>query len=331
MPEELLHQPSLSPRRNLWRWLFGVVLLASVIFVFTHLNEGRRFAYEAAALEPLWLAFAFTVQIGTFVADTELWERVLQRGGHRRPFFQLFRFSFAKFFVDQFVPTGGVSGTILILRSLERTGVDRGTTVATLVVRMVTYYLAYGAALAASMWMAWTRAHPPRLLLAVGVVVSIAFLAFPVVVLVLVRNPDKGLPRLLQKPRWLRRFRPGIRMAAEATPALSRDISLLVACSALQLVIFLFDGLTLWAMVLAVGVDAPFSSIFAAFMLGALAGSLLAVPGGIGTIEAGTVAGLGLLGVPLGASITATFLYRGFTFWLPLIPGLIAARKESWR
>lgn len=316
---------------HLWRWAFGIVMLAAVIFVFTHIEEGRRFAYEAAALEPLWLSLAITLQVGTFVADTELWERVLERGGHRRPFFLLFRFSLAKFFVDQFVPTGGVSGTILVMRSLEKTGVDRGTSVATLVVRMVSYYAAYGISLAAALAWVWGKvplALPLRLL---GVLLSFVFLAFPVVVLVFVRHPDRGLPRLLQRPRFLRRFRPGIRLVAEATPRLSKDIPLLVSSTLLQLSIFLADGLTLWSMVMALGVDAPLPSVFAAFMLGFLAGSIFTVPGGIGTVEAGTVAGLGLMGVPIGVAITATFLYRGFTFWIPLIPGLFAARKESWR
>lgn len=311
--------------------MFGLVLLAAVIFLFTHIDEGRRFAYEAAALEPQWLLFAISIQAGTFVADTELWERVLDRGGHRRPFFQLLRFSFAKFFVDQFLPTGGVSGTILVMRSLERTGVDRGTSMATLVVRMVTYYLAYGLSLAVAMWLVWGRTSLPLPLLVLGILLSVLFLTFPVLVLVFVRNPDKGLPLLLQRPKFLRRYRPTIRMAAEATPRLARDVPLLLACTGLQLSIFLFDGLTLWAMVHALGVEAPLSAVFTAFMVGFLAGSVFAVPGGIGTVEAGTVAGLGLLGVPLGVSLTATFLYRGFTFWLPLVPGLFAARKESWR
>lgn len=318
-------------RHNLWRWLFGLIMLAAVIFLFTHAEEGRRFAYEAAAIEPLWLILAVTLQIGTFAADTELWERVLDRGGHRRPFFLLFRFSLAKYFVDQFLPTGGVSGTILVMRSLEKTGVDRGTSVATLVVRLVSYYLAYGIALAAAMAWVWGRISVPLPIRLLGILLSVVFLLVPVLALLLVRNPDRGLPHLLQRPKILRRFRPSIRMVAEATPRLARDVGLLASSTALQLTIFLFDGLTLWTMVLALGVDAPFPSIFAAFMLGFLAGSVFAVPGGIGTVEAGTVAGLGLIGVPLGISLTATLLYRGLTFWLPLIPGLFAARKESWR
>jgi len=35
--------------------------------------------------------------------------------------------------------------------------------------------------------------------------------------------------------------------------------------------------------------------------------------------------------VPLEASITGTILLRGFTLWLPMLPGLWLARREMGR
>jgi uncharacterized membrane protein YbhN (UPF0104 family) len=40
---------------------------------------------------------------------------------------------------------------------------------------------------------------------------------------------------------------------------------------------------------------------------------------------------LSLLGVPAAAGLAATLLLRGFTFWLPMLPGLWLARRELSR
>ncbi|HWJ39433.1 MAG TPA: hypothetical protein VNR86_11810 [Sphingomicrobium sp.] len=41
-----------------------------------------------------------------------------------------------------------------------------------------------------------------------------------------------------------------------------------------------------------------------------------------------SIAMLRLFGVPFEAALSATLLFRGFTLWLPLIPGGILLRQE---
>jgi hypothetical protein len=35
-----------------------------------------------------------------------------------------------------------------------------------------------------------------------------------------------------------------------------------------------------------------------------------------------------LLGIPVEAALTSTLLLRGFTLWLPMLPGLWLAKRE---
>lgn len=51
-------------------------------------------------------------------------------------------------------------------------------------------------------------------------------------------------------------------------------------------------------------------------------------PGGLGTFEAASVVTLGLAGVPVATALAATLLFRGVSFWIPLVPGLVLARLE---
>ena len=43
--------------------------------------------------------------------------------------------------------------------------------------------------------------------------------------------------------------------------------------------------------------------------------------------RAACTAVLSLLGVPVEAGVAATLLLRGFTFWVPMAPGIIFARR----
>jgi Mg2+-importing ATPase len=81
----------------------------------------------------------------------------------------------------------------------------------------------------------------------------------------------------------------------------------------------------LWALGLGVN-PAP---VFASFMLSTLARTLGVVPGGLGVFEAVSVGTLKLIGVPVAAGLSATLLFRFFTFWLPMVPGLIFAQREA--
>ena len=72
----------------------------------------------------------------------------------------------------------------------------------------------------------------------------------------------------------------------------------------------------------------PPTSVFTAFMLSALARTLGVIPGGLGTFEAASTGALTLMGVPLAAALSATVLFRGFSFYLPLLPGLWLSRGE---
>jgi Mg2+-importing ATPase len=51
------------------------------------------------------------------------------------------------------------------------------------------------------------------------------------------------------------------------------------------------------------------------------------MPGGLGTFEAASVATLALIGIPVPVGLSATLLFRGLSFWLPMAPGLAFSRR----
>ena len=91
----------------------------------------------------------------------------------------------------------------------------------------------------------------------------------------------------------------------------------------------------LWAAFRAFGDAPPLAVLTQAFFVG-MFGNLLPMPGGVGGVEGGMIAALAAFGVDAGQAVVAVLLFRAVTFWLPMIPGVIAYFQlrrtvERWR
>lgn len=87
----------------------------------------------------------------------------------------------------------------------------------------------------------------------------------------------------------------------------------------------------LWVLILALEVAASPSGVFASSMIATLLRAIGLLPGGLGTFEATSVLALKLVGVPLPVVLSSTLLFRGLSFWLPMIPGLWFSRRAPVR
>ena len=83
------------------------------------------------------------------------------------------------------------------------------------------------------------------------------------------------------------------------------------------------DALALWCAYQAFGTVPAGGVLVLAYLLGQL-GNLLPLPGGVGGIDGAMIAALIALGAPAGDAALAVLTYRGMSFWLPTIPGVIA-------
>jgi uncharacterized protein (TIRG00374 family) len=74
--------------------------------------------------------------------------------------------------------------------------------------------------------------------------------------------------------------------------------------------------------------NVPFSpgTIIAGFSIGYLFWIVSPTPAGIGFVEGGLALALTTLNVSLGAAAVITLAFRGITFWIPLLFGMIAFR-----
>lgn len=87
---------------------------------------------------------------------------------------------------------------------------------------------------------------------------------------------------------------------------------------------WIFDFLSLYGALLAVGAQPPLYIALLAYSAVQLLGQLPLTPGGLGVVEAGLTGTLALAGVAAAPAALATLAYRLVSYWLPLPVGLIA-------
>jgi undecaprenyl-diphosphatase len=80
------------------------------------------------------------------------------------------------------------------------------------------------------------------------------------------------------------------------------------------------------ASVAAVGASASIAEVGAVYLIASFIAAASPTPGGLGAIEAATIAGLTGIGISSGPAVSAVLVYRLATYWLPVLPGWY-----SWR
>ena len=71
----------------------------------------------------------------------------------------------------------------------------------------------------------------------------------------------------------------------------------------------------------AVGQQASLATILVVMTLASIIGGAVPIPGGLGVVEAGLIAGLTAAGIPQDQAVAAVFIQRLFTAYLPPIWG----------
>jgi glycosyltransferase 2 family protein len=325
--ERLLESDARATLKVSWPMLLiGLFLLTGlVIYVIVHVGEMERFAVLLSRAKPKWLVVAFVLQAATYVCAGAVWHEVTRPHTGRLPVGALVRLSIEQLSINQIVPTGGVSGGFVVFKAMRRLGLPRWLATEALVAGILSGYIAYAVVAILAFTLLWLMGR-------VTIVLCYLLAAFVLSVLVIVAAIVWLLMRKNRPlPKWLGRFKPVLQLYETARHASADRIlgrRLLTVTTAINVVIFLLDGATLWAMMHVAGAPIGIPSAFVAIVIGFVAGAVSFLPGGIGSFEAGCVATLALLGSPFEAALAGTLLFRGLTLWIPLLPGLVLARQD---
>jgi uncharacterized protein (TIRG00374 family) len=305
-------------------WLVGLAILAAVVLVVRHVEEGQALFRLSRRASPYWLLAAVALQAATYPCQSQVWRVVLRAAGSPPGLWASCQLTLARLAVDQALPAAGLGGTLFLAKALERRGITWPVVMASVVIDTASCYTAYAFGLAAALVIAVSRYHAPAPVVGGTVLFFVFALAIIFGAFALAGRDPGPLARRISRMRLLGA---GLRMLREADPRLVQSSRLFAEATACQLGVVLLDAATIWVLIASLGVKASAAGVFASFTMSTLLRLIGISPGGLGVFEAASVFTLRMSGVDLSVALSATLLFRGLSFWLPLAPGLWLARR----
>jgi uncharacterized protein (TIRG00374 family) len=319
-------------RRNL-------IVLAG--FLFASLAALYFLAPQLAGLEdtwarietgrPVWTIAALLFTVGMFGGYVAMFRGVFVRAGSRRLGWRVsYQITMAGLAASRLFAAGGAGGLVLTAWALRRSGMRKRTVAdKTISFLALTYFPYVFAVIVCGFGLHWGlfSGPSPFSLTFVPAVVGVVLLGFALAIAFIPTDLERRLRWMDHREGRLARLTHQLAIAPATTSAgirdalehlRSRDPALLGA-----ILYWAFQIAVLWAAFHAFG-DAPALAVLVqAFFIGML-GNLLPLPGGVGGVESGMVGAYVAFGVGFDLALVAVLVYRAFTFWLPLVPGVIA-------
>ena len=212
------------------------------------------------------------------------------------------------------VAPSAIGNIALNTRYLQRRGIEPAVAGASVALAQLAQFSSYFVLLIVSGVLAGTSPHtsfaPPPLLVAALVVLA-GVLAVALVLPIGRRLLSRRLVPLVQQvvPRVVSVFQHPRKVASLFGGALLLDMSFVAA---------------LTCATRAFGAAPPIATVAVVYFAGAIVGSAVPTPGGLGGIEAALTAGLIAAGMPSGLAVSSVLLYRLSTYWLPIPFGWIS-------
>jgi uncharacterized protein (TIRG00374 family) len=313
-----------SRRRAIAAWLFGLLVLGALVTFVARRGEVAQFAGLLRDLQPRWFFAALVLQVFSQLSSAAVWYAVFRFAGHPSEFGALLRVRLAMIFANEAVPSAGLAGSAVAIRGLANQDIPSNIVVTAIVAGVMTTYAAGAIALLATIVLLQPYHRLSQHVLIGGIVMSAAvvagFIAFT-------WRRATIAPRLRTGLRRMPRVAAALDTIASAPIGVLHSASFWSRAVALQLAVILLDSSTLFVLLTALGTRPEPVAVFGSFMIATAATGAIPLPGNLGAFEAALVAILHVFGFRIEPALAAALLLRGFTVWLPLIPGLWYSRR----
>ncbi|MFS8116211.1 lysylphosphatidylglycerol synthase transmembrane domain-containing protein [Rhizobium jaguaris] len=307
-------------------WGVGLIVLAGLISFILHYGDITIFIATLKAADPLWLAIALVSQAATYACAAAIWATVMAKAGFHRRVLDLLGLAVVELFANQAIPTGGLSGSIMVVRGLLHRSIPSAIAVTALLIAALSYYAAYLLMAIIAFILLWHSGELSDAWLSMSIAFAGVIVLIAGILLLITRSRGRFIPRSILD------WRPAKRLA-DVLKSVRHDVvgdgATLAQTITLQATIFLLDAVTLWLTLRSIGMDIAPTKAFVSFILASVVATLSPVPLGLGSFEGTCVGVLHLFGVQAEAALAATLIFRGFTFWLPMLPGLWLIRRET--
>lgn len=301
-----------------------VMLIVCFTYVGFHFKEASTSLAVLKTANPWWIVLAFVMQLLTYFCSGGIFYEILRAAKLHLPLSRLAALSVERISVNQIAPAAGLSGNVYVFMAFRRFDIPRGISAEAVFLDTLSYHAAYALCTVLALGIV-LGLHEGSTLIIGGLLI---YLVVTAVILAgifwLFSYTDRKLPTWLT--RWSV-FKEVSRSLKAVRPERLQAPWVLSIVTVYQLLVFVLDAGTLWAIMRIIHSPLSLTIAFTVFMISSVAAAMSLLPGGVGSFEAACVLALRWFSVPLGAALTATLLVRALTLWIPLIPGSLFAAK----
>jgi uncharacterized protein (TIRG00374 family) len=320
---------------------FLVAMIAGLYFLLPQLAGLDDTWHRIESGSPLWMVLAFLLTFGMFAGYVAMFRGVF---GHvdRIGWRESYLITMAGLAASRIFAAGGAGGLVLQAWALRQAGMAKREVADKTISFLVLTYFPYAAAVVIcglGLRIGIFPGEAPITMTLIPAIIALILMALTSLILLVPTDLQRRLDGFAKRTGRLGRVMTKLATIPAATSAglhdaishiRSRNPALLGA-----VLFWAFQIAVLWAAFHAFGDAPPLAVLIQAFFVGML-GNLLPIPGGVGGVEGGMIGAFAAFGVDAGLAVVAVLVFRAFTFWLPLLPGVIAffrlrARVEEWR
>lgn len=319
-------------KSKIYFYVFVILIFCFVVYYFAEIKGDIKLFIK---VNPAWLALALAAQFATYLFNSIIGRALLRTFAPRTRIRirELFQASIVTLFINQTIPSVNLSGSIYFFNFLKKRGVTEQGAFSLLFLELLTFYTAVVGLILILLFTCLFLKGIPLYFTFIFLAGILAFVLFAILIGLLGRGKTvdvllKKLSRIRFLKKSIHKFKTipfdGVKnpwQVYRAHPLLVFVTTIFHSC------VFLSDSLTLFALFHGLGVEIPFLSVFAGFILTKIISLLPFTPGALILYEGSMTFFFVHFGVPVAVAAVVTLLYRALSFWLPIPVGFFLYRR----
>jgi len=316
------------------RLVFFFLSLIVFYFAVRHTSQLSQIKDLLLGMSSGWLLLVLVTQVLTYAFNAWILRALLNGKTGTAGFFQLFKISVVVMFVNQLLPSGGISGNGYVFNELVKRKIPAPVAFRALILETLCYYA--GFLLLLGSFYAGYCFDAPIIVPYISYTVLAGFVFFcllgTVVVIISHKRALAFLMSKLSRFRFIKRYLDKLNVQLlhadpKSTNLLHGDAKAKLSGLLLQIGILLLDAITIYALIHGLRANMSFGLMIFGFLVTLVIGSLPTSPGSLIAYEGAMTYFFHILGLPLQMALVVTLLFRFFTFWLPIPIGLFFYRN----
>jgi len=312
-------------------------VLAIIVFYFALQYIGNLGNIETLLLEmdTGWLLVAVSTQLITYLLNALILKVLLSESENNLSLFMLLKISIVIIFINQALPSGGLSGNGYVFNQLVRRKINGTQAFSALVLESICYYIAFLMLLFIFYGWYFMENEKVNFLIKYTAITGLVFYLFLTLAMSVLSNwrTVKSILYRVRKFPKIRKYIEEVNLygLTESKQGifkmfLDNKNNALIAIG-LQVLIITSDVVTVFAILKGFHFSLPWSYVVLGLLLSLIIGALPVSPGSLIAYESGMTYFFTTLGTPVHVALVVTLIFRFLTFWLPMSIGFMLYKR----